>query len=176
MLRPPLHPPQASHVLSDDETPSMVSDEDPEPPNEPEQDKIARTKRNKAKTVQKQRAIHHREAIQRFQTEMKNYEDEVARRRLEDEVARDNAIADQNRRHVEQIRNQAREGVSCNLEPDFIRMAGHNVYTTPLENILAIENALPTRTNPSLEDQRLAVLLQSAALQMKGHGLSIQNP
>lgn len=32
MLRPPLHPPQASHVLSDDETPSMVSDEDPEPP------------------------------------------------------------------------------------------------------------------------------------------------
>jgi hypothetical protein len=39
MMRQPLNPPQEPDVLPDDETPSMVSNEDPEPPNETDQDK-----------------------------------------------------------------------------------------------------------------------------------------
>jgi hypothetical protein len=38
-------------------------------------------------------------------------------------------------------------------------MAGHNVYTTSLENLLIAENVLATRTNPNLDDKRVTVLL-----------------
>ena len=56
-------------------------------------------------------------------------------------------------------------------------MAGHNVYTTPLANIMAVENALAARTNPSQDDERLLVFLQSAVMQLKGrNSASMQDP
>lgn len=54
-------------------------------------------------------------------------------------------------------------------------MVGHNVYTTPLANVLAVENALDTRTNPNLYDERVAVLLQPTVMQLRGHGPSMQD-
>jgi hypothetical protein len=54
-------------------------------------------------------------------------------------------------------------------------MARHNVYTTPLETLLTAKNALATRTNPNLDDQRVAVLLQSAVMQLRGRGESMQD-
>jgi hypothetical protein len=47
-------------------------------------------------------------------------------------------------------------------------MAGHNVYTMPLENLLAAKNALATRTNPNPDDQRVVVFLQFAVMQLSG--------
>jgi hypothetical protein len=41
---------------------------------------------------------------------------------------------------------------SHNMELDFFRMVGHNVYTMPLENLLAAENVIATRTNPNPDD------------------------
>jgi hypothetical protein len=113
--------------------------------------------------------------MRRYHVALKNYEDEVARRWLEDEVVRDQAIEDQNRCRAEQDRQEARQGISCNLELDFFRMAGHNVYTTPLENLLAAENVLATRTNLNPDDQRVAILLQSAIMQLRGRGPSMQD-
>jgi hypothetical protein len=54
-------------------------------------------------------------------------------------------------------------------------MAGHNVYTTSLENLLIAKNALATRTNPNLDDKRVTILLQSAVMQLRGHGPSMQD-
>lgn len=51
MMRQPLHPPQALDVHLDDETSSMVSDEDSEVSNETDQDKAAHLRRNKAKVA-----------------------------------------------------------------------------------------------------------------------------
>ena len=65
----------------------------------------------------------------------------------------------QHQRNANRDHNQVWEGLSHNLEPDFSRMAGDNVYTTPLANIMAIENALAARTNPSQDDERLQVFL-----------------
>jgi hypothetical protein len=107
----------------------------------------------------------------RYHATLKNYEDEVARRQLEDEAARDQAVEDQNRRCAEQDRQE----VSRNLEPDFFRMARHNVYITLLENLLTTENVLATRTNPNLDDQRVVILLQSIAMQLRGRVPSMQD-
>lgn len=41
----------------------------------------------------------------------------------------------------------------------WLRMSIHNVYNTPLANVLAVENALATRTNPNPDDERVVVLL-----------------
>jgi len=46
MMRQPLQPPQRPDVHPDDETPSEVSDEDPEVPGESDQDKAAYLKKN----------------------------------------------------------------------------------------------------------------------------------
>ena len=46
MMRQPLQPPQRPDVQPDDETPSEVSDEDPEVPGESDQDKAAYLKKN----------------------------------------------------------------------------------------------------------------------------------
>lgn len=61
------------------------------------------------------------------------------------------------------------------MEPDFIRMVGHNVYTTPLANIIAAENALATRMNLNPDDERVAIFLQSAVMQLRGRGPSMQD-
>jgi hypothetical protein len=53
MLHQPLYPPQEPDVIPNDETPSMISYEDPEVPNESDQDKATRLRRNKAKHVWK---------------------------------------------------------------------------------------------------------------------------
>jgi hypothetical protein len=94
----------------------MVSDEDPEVPNESDQDKAARLRRNKAKHVWKQRAEHCQEAMHHYHAALKNYKDEVAQKQLEDEAARDQAVEDQNRRHAKQDRQETRQGVSRNLD------------------------------------------------------------
>ena len=62
------------------------------------------------------------------------------------------------------VNELVRERVSCNLEPEFIQVVGHNVYTTPYQNILAVENALATKSNPNPDDERLKVFLQMALL------------
>jgi hypothetical protein len=54
-------------------------------------------------------------------------------------------------------------------------MARHNVYTTLIENLLTTENALATRTNPNLDDQRVVVLLQSVVMQLRGRVPSMQD-
>jgi hypothetical protein len=110
-----------------------------------------------------------------YHATLKNYEDEVARRQLEDEAARDQAVEDQNRRYAEQDRQEAQQGVSRNLEPDFFRMARHNVYTTLLENLLTAKNALAIRANPNLDDQRVVILLQSVVMQLRGRVPSMQD-
>lgn len=155
----PIHPPERPDVLSDEETPSMVSDEDLEVPNETEDDKTARLRRNKAKLARKNHAEHHKEALMRYHSTLRDYEWELNWRNLED-GAECNHIAEQRQKeNADQNRHQAREGVSRNLDLDFIRVVGQNVYTTPLANVMAVEDVLAAKANPTLDDERLKVLL-----------------
>ena len=64
----------------------MVSDEDSKIPNETGQDKAARLKRNKAKAARKQLAEHRKEAMRHYHAALKEYEDEISQRNLEDEA------------------------------------------------------------------------------------------
>lgn len=127
--------------------------------------------------ARKHRTEHRKEAIRHDIAAMNNYEDELARQRLEDEAERDRVSNAQTQHNVNQDRERARQGVSRNLEPEFIQVVGHNVYTTPYQNILAVENALAAKSNPHRDDERLKVFLQSALLQINGRtAASMHNP
>ena len=146
MMRQPLQPPQRPDVQPDDETPSEVSDEDPEVPGESDQDKAAYLKKNKARVACKHRVEHRKEAMRRYDAALKDYEEELAQQRLQDEAERDHVANAQSQHTANQDREWARQGVSRNLEPEFIQVVGHNVYTTPYQNILAVENALAAKS------------------------------
>ena len=42
-----------------------------------------------------------------------------------------------------------------------MQLAGHRVYMTPYKNIMAVENALATMSNPSPNDECLKIMLES---------------
>ena len=84
--------------------------------------------------------------MRRYDAALKDYEEELAQQRLQDEAERDHVANAQSQHTANQDREWARQGVSRNLEPEFIQVVGHNVYTTPYQNILAVENALAAKS------------------------------
>jgi hypothetical protein len=91
MMCQPLQPPERPNFLPKDETLSEVSDEYPKVPREFEHDEAARLKMNRIKIARKRCAEHHKEAMQCYNAAMKDYEDELTHRHLEDEAERDHA-------------------------------------------------------------------------------------
>jgi hypothetical protein len=69
--------------------------------------------------ARKRRAEHHREAMRRYRADLKEHEVELARRQLEDEADRDRAANAQIQHNANQDREQARQGISRNLDPEF---------------------------------------------------------
>lgn len=91
----------------------------PEVVGESDQDKAARLKKNMNRLARKRRAEHHREAMRRYRADLKEHEVELARRQLEDEADRDRAANAQIQHNANQDREQARQGISRNLDPEF---------------------------------------------------------
>ena len=48
-----------------------------------------------------------------------------------------------------------------------MEVSGHMVFTTPYANVYALANEIATIENPTEEQQRLKVILESIALQMQ---------
>lgn len=171
MMRQPLHPPERPDIDPNDETPGMVSDEDPETPNESENDKAERIKKNKAKVARKRRAEHCRESLQWYQAALRDYEQELQRQRLLDEAEQNRAASANARGFANRDHDRRHAEVSRNLEPEFMEVAGTRVYTIPYANIMG------ARENSSPDDEHLKNILQCTLLQLNGRNLaSIQNP
>jgi len=70
-------------------------------------------------------------------------------------------------------RDAFRASASRNLDAKFMELAGHRVFTTPYANVYALANVLAAIENPTDDQQRLKVILESTALQMQaGRGAS----
>ena len=69
-------------------------------------------------------------------------------------------------------RDAFRAFASRNLDVEFMEVAGHRVFTIPYANVYALANELPAIENPTDDQQRLKVILDSTTLQMqatRGH-------
>ena len=60
-----------------------------------------------------------------------------------------------------------RPSASRNLDAEFMEVASHRVFTTPYANVYALANELAAIENPTDDQRRLKVILESIALQMQ---------
>jgi hypothetical protein len=177
MMWRPLHPPERPDVTSGDEAPCDISNDDPAPIGESEEEKAARIKKNKNKQARRNRAQHRREAIQHSQADYRNYEEELERRQLADLVEQNHIAQARGQSNANRDRERRLESVSRNLEPDFMEVAGHKVYNTPYTNVVAMANELANKPNLTPDEEHLKIMLQSTALQLNGRNLaSVANP
>ena len=60
-----------------------------------------------------------------------------------------------------------RASASRNLEPEFMEVAGHRVFTTPYGNVYALVEEMAAIENLTPDQQRLKVILESTTLQIQ---------
>lgn len=82
-------------------------------------------------------------------------------------LTKDREMIASNRAHQQRV-----DSVSRNLERDFIEIAGQRVYNSPYANVLAVVTELGNKPNPTPDEERYKVMLQSRALQLNGRNLA----
>jgi hypothetical protein len=113
---------QPPDVNSDDESPSAISPNVLESSDETEVERITREKKNKQKEEQR------RQAQERYQSRVNEYN----RKRLAREAEEEQRVVDERRWREHQ--DQVAKG-SQDREPEFITVRGHKVYNSPYANI-----------------------------------------
>jgi len=73
---------------------------------------------------------------------------------------------EQERERQHRERGAFRASASHNLDIKFMAVAGHKVFTTPHANAYALANELAAIENPTDDQRRLKVILESTTLQM----------
>ena len=91
------------------------------------------------------------------------YQD-VEQRRLAIEAAYEQRLWDEEREWQHHEHDAFRTSASRNLDAEFMEVAGHRVFTTPYANIYALANEMAAIENPTEEQQRLKVILESTTL------------
>ena len=93
------------------------------------------------------------------------------------EAAYEHHLRDEEAERQRQDRDAVRASASRNLEPEFMEVVGHRVFTTPYANVYALVEEIAAIENPTLDQQRLKVILESTALQMQAAKVTSQaNP
>ena len=69
------------------------------------------------------------------------------------EAAYEQRLWDEEAERQCQDRDAARAFASRNLEPEFMEVAGHKVFTTPYANIYALVEEMVAIENPTLDQQ-----------------------
>jgi len=93
-------------------------------PNETDENKDAREKKNKQKQARRNRARHREEEMERYQSACR----EVERKRLEDEAAHQQRLEDKMRNRERGEREGVLASASRNLEADFMKLLGTGYF------------------------------------------------
>ena len=83
------------------------------------------------------------------------------------DAAYEQCLRDEERERLHREREALRASTSCNLDVEFMEVAGHRVFTTPYAKVYALVEEMAAIENPTLDQQRLKVILESIALQMQ---------
>ena len=93
------------------------------------------------------------------------------------EAAYEQHLWDEEREQQRQERYALRASASHNLDIKFMEVAGHRVFTMPYTNVYALVEEMEAIENPTPDQQRLKVILESTALQMQAAKVTSQaNP
>jgi len=80
------------------------------------------------------------------------------------EAAYEQHLWDEEAERQRQDRDAIRASTSHNLKPEFMEVAGHRVFTMPYANVYALVEERVAIENPTPDEQRLKVILESIAL------------
>ena len=120
------------------------------PPNgETNEQRTAREKKNRARQARCNYAQHCREEGQWYQWACQD----VERRHLATEAAYEQRLRDKELERQRQDRDAVRASASRNLEPEFLEVAGHRVFTMPYANVYALVEEMVAIENPTLDQQ-----------------------
>ena len=153
--------PNPPDIQDGEETLSDISPDTAPPNEETDEQKTTRERKNKARQARHNRAQHHREEWQRYQSACRD----VERRCLVAEAAYEQHLRDEAERQC-QDRDVVRASASRNLEPEFMEVASHRVFTMPYANVYALVEEMVVIENPTPDQQRLKIILESTSLQM----------
>ncbi|HET8670998.1 MAG TPA: hypothetical protein VFM05_10340 [Candidatus Saccharimonadales bacterium] len=162
--RTPIIRPIQPEILEGEETEEAISDDQQPIPNETDEHRVIREAKNKSRNARRQRARARKAALDKYEAELEDYNRRILAREAEDQQYLD----DQRRvREREEQRRRAQES-SRNLLPDFIEIQGVRVYNDPFANIYELATELNTKQNLTPEQQKFKVVLEAAAIQLKG--------
>ena len=89
---------------------------------------------------------------------------DIERQCLAAEAAYEQHLRDEEVEQRSQDRDAIRASTSRNLEPKFMEVASHRVFTTPYTNVYALVEEMVAIENPTPDQQQLKVILESTAL------------
>lgn len=93
------------------------------------------------------------------------------------EAKAEQCFQDEERNQQCRDRDNRRASASRNLDTNFMEANGHKVFTTPYANVYALAMEVTAIQNPTDEQQRFKVILESTALQLQARNIvSVANP
>ncbi|CAD6340257.1 unnamed protein product [Miscanthus lutarioriparius] len=147
--QPPQIPmPNPPDIQDGDEALSDISPDTVPPNGETNEQKTAREKKNNAQQAWCNRAQHPKEEWQWYQSACRD----VERRRLAVEAAYERLWDEEAERQC-QDHDAARASASRNLEPEFMEVAGHMVFTMPYANVYPLVEEMAAIENPTPNQQ-----------------------
>ena len=146
--QPPQIPMPTPLDIQDGEEALSDNSPDTAPPNgEIDEQRTAREKKNKARQIRRNCAQHRREEWERYQSACRD----IKRRCLAVEAAYEQHLRDEEAERQCQDHDAIRASASCNLEPEFMEVAGHRIFTMPYANVYVLVEEMAAIENPTLD-------------------------
>ena len=144
--QPPQIPmPNPPDIQDGEEALSDISSDTAPPNGKTDEQKTTRERKSRAQQARRNHAQHYKEEWQQHQSACRD----VEQRRLAAEAAYEQRLRDEEAERQHRDRDVVRASTSHNLEPEFMEVARHRVFTTPYANIYALVEEMATIENPT---------------------------